>query len=75
MSVWVLTQVPEQLERPAWQDSVHLPDEQTCPAAQVAPHFPQLYTSVWVLTQVPLQLLSPERQVSEHLPDEQAWPA
>ena len=59
-----LTQLPEQLVSPNWQDSEHLPAEQTYPGVHLLAQVPQLYRSVWVLTQVPEQLVSPLWQLS-----------
>ena len=60
--------MPEQLVRPVWQESAHLPALQTWPAAQAVPQVPQLARSVCRLTQVPAQLDSPVWQESAHLP-------
>ena len=46
-----LTQLPEQLVKPAWQLSAHMPFAHTWPDAHAAPHAPQLLASVCVLTQ------------------------
>ena len=66
-----LTQVPEQLVRPAWQLSAHLPEEQTWPELQAVAQAPQLLLSVWVLTHSPEQLVRPVWQLRAHLPEEQ----
>ena len=42
LSVLRLTQVPEQLDSPAWQATAQALDEQTSPALQVLAHDPQL---------------------------------
>ena len=42
MSVLRLTQVPEQLLSPAWQDTVQAPLLQISPALHALPHLPQL---------------------------------
>ena len=75
MSVSVLTQLPEQLVNPVWQDTAHVPALHTWPGLQAAPHLPQWEMSVSVLTQVPEQLVNPVWQDTVHLPDEQTCPA
>jgi hypothetical protein len=60
LSVWRLTQAPEQLVSPDGQLVAQVPEEQTWPEAQTVLQDPQWALSVWRLTQVPEQLVSPD---------------
>ena len=52
--------MPLQSVSPDWQESAHLPAEQTSPALHAVPQAPQFLLSPWTLTQVPLQSVSPD---------------
>ena len=66
--------MPLQSVSPLWQESAHLPAEQTSPERHAVPHTPQWARSVLRLTQVPLQSDRPLWQESAHLPAEQTSP-
>ena len=85
-STLVSTQVPLQLDSPAWQLSPQVPPEQTLPARHLTPGdptplapqpvvAPQLVRSVPGSMHLPPQLTSPLWQVSPQVPPEQTFPA
>ncbi len=73
--VWVSTQVPPQVLRPAGQVTAQVPAEQTSPFLQALAQPPQLAASVLRLTQTPLQAVSRLWQESAHAPALQTSPA
>ncbi len=71
LSVWVSRQTPEQSGRPAAQERVHAPLEQTLPAGHARAQAPQLPLSVARSRQVPEQLVKPAVQLTVQVPPEQ----
>jgi hypothetical protein len=74
--------LPAQRTRPAWQETWHVPAEQTWPAPQAVPALapvhvpeaPQKSRSVCGLTQAPAQAIWPAGQLVAQAPAEQTWP-
>jgi hypothetical protein len=50
-----------------------VPTEHTWPAAQAAPHAPQLVSLVCSFTHAPPQFVSPGWQVAAQVPTEHTW--